>query len=84
MTEEGKEYYDVLGEAYPTIYPYEQGLINGKWVKGFDGKMHMVSRFLGGEWVVTPKGANYFKYNQDEWRVEYPVRKAYKLSLIHI
>ena len=35
VTEEGKEYYNVLGEAYPTIYPYEQPLINEKWVVGF-------------------------------------------------
>ena len=78
VTDEGREYYDVRGEAYPSIYPYEQPLINGKWVKGFDGKLHMVRRFLSGEWVVTPKGANYFKYNQDERRVSFPVRKDYK------
>ena len=75
LTDEGKEYYNVRGEAHPSIYPYEQPLINGKWVLGFDGTKHMVRRFLGGEWVVTPKGANYFKHNQDEWRVQYPVRK---------
>ena len=68
VTEAGQEYYNVLGEAYPTIYPYEQGLINEKWVVGFDKKKHMVRRFVSGEWVVTPKGANYFKHNQDEWR----------------
>ena len=76
VTAEGEEYYRKLGMAFPSIYPYDQPLINGKWVKGFDGKL--VRRFLSGEWVVTPKGANYFKYNQDEWRVEYLVRRAYK------
>ena len=61
VTAEGEEYYRVLGVEFPSIYPYEQPLINEKWVLGFDGKKHMVRRFVSGEWVVTPKGANYFK-----------------------
>ena len=50
VTKEGEEYYGVLGMAHPAIFPYEQPLHNGKWVKGFDlapgvpGKWHQVRR----------------------------------------
>ena len=37
VTKEGKYVYQQMGVAAPTIYPYEQGLINGKWVKNFPG-----------------------------------------------
>ena len=85
VTEEGKEYYAVLGVAHPTIFPYEQPLHNGKWVLGFDlapgvpGKWHQMRRpGAPGHWAVTKKGAEYFKHNQDEWLVQYPVRRMFR------
>ena len=65
----------------PAVLPYEQGLLNGKWVVGFDGKKKMVRRMgADGSWKVTPLGANYFKYNRDSYEVEFPVRLARPVS----
>ena len=33
-TREGKHYYEKLGTPPPSVYPYEQQLVNGKWVIG--------------------------------------------------
>ena len=38
VSDEGRHYYSKLGVEPPSIFPYEQGLENGKWIKGFDGK----------------------------------------------
>ena len=43
-TPEGTHYYGQLGVPPPAVYPYEQGLVNGKWIVGFDGKKHLVQR----------------------------------------
>ena len=80
VTEEGKHYYGLRGERVPSAYAYEQALIDGKWVVGYDQKKHMVRRMVSGQWVVTPKGVDYFRHNQDEWRILYPFRKANKLD----
>ena len=46
VTPEGQHYYGLRGERVPSVYACEQALINGMWVVGFDGKKHMVRRFL--------------------------------------
>ena len=33
-TREGKHYYSQLGVPPPAVYPYEQVLVNGKWIVG--------------------------------------------------
>jgi hypothetical protein len=76
-TREGRYYYGRLGIDSPSIYPYEQPLVNSKWVRGFDGRKHLVRRWASNEWKVTAKGANYFKYNRDIYHVEVPVRIAF-------
>ena len=68
-TREGTYYYGRLGIAPPSIYPYEQPLINSKWVQGFDNKKHLVRRWASNEWKVTAKGANYFRYNRGIYHV---------------
>ena len=79
-TREGAHYYSKLGIDPPAIFPYEQGLLNGKWVVGFDGKKKMVQRMgADGSWKV-PLGANYFKYNRDSYKVEFPARLARPLD----
>ena len=81
---DGAEYYALRGERPPTIFPYEQPLHMEKYVKGFDGKWHQMRRWVNaqpgvpGHWATTVKGAAYFKHNHDEWRVQYPVREAFK------
>ena len=60
---EGKHYYSQLGISPPAVYPYEQGLVNGKWIVGFDGKKHLVQRTTSdGNWATTKKGLDYFRY----------------------
>ena len=44
VSSEGRHYYSKLGIDPPAIFPYEQGLLNGKWVVGFDGKKKLVRR----------------------------------------
>jgi len=76
-TREGTYYYGRLGIEPPSIYPYEQPLVNSKWVRGFDNKKHLVRRWASNEWKVTAKGANYFRYNQDIYHVFVPLRIAF-------
>ena len=58
-TREGIHYYSKLGIDPPAIFPYEQGLLNGKWVVGFDGRKKLVRRMgADGSWQVTSLGAN--------------------------
>ena len=76
-TREGTHYYGQLGIPPPAVYPYEQGLVNGKWIVGFDGKKHLVQRQTSdGKWATTKKGLDYFRYNRDEYEVEFPIRIA--------
>ena len=38
VSPEGRHYYSKLGVEPPSIFPYEQGLEAGKWIRAFDGK----------------------------------------------
>ena len=42
VSPEGRHYYSKLGVEPPSIFPYEQGLEAGKWIRAFDGKKKMV------------------------------------------
>ena len=53
VTPEGDYYYQQLNIPVPTIYTYEQPLINGKYVIGYDGKKHDVRTMKTGAWEVT-------------------------------
>ena len=44
VSPEGRHYYSKLGVEPPSIFPYEQGLEAGKWIKPFVGKKKMVRR----------------------------------------
>ena len=76
VSPEGRHYYSKLGVEPPSIFPYEQGLEAGKWIKTFDGKKKMVRRMTPDGWQPTPLGIQYFKYNRDEYKIEYPTRLA--------
>ena len=66
------------------MYPYEQGLINGKWLVGFDGKKHLVQRMTSdGKWATTKKGLDYFRYNKDTYQVLFPMRPAHPSKTPH-
>ena len=75
-TREGTHYYSKLGIDPPAIFPYEQGLVSSKYVVGFDGNKKLVRRMGADGWQVTSMGVNYFKYNRDEYKVEFPTRLA--------
>jgi len=76
VTSEGKIVYEKLGVPAPSIYPYEQGMINGKWVKNFPGAPAAKTLVVGRGGKPTAKGEAYFKYNRDEYHAEFPVRLA--------
>ena len=76
VTRKGKHVYRALGVPAPSIYPYEQGLMNGKWVKNFPGAASAKTLVVGRGGKPTAKGENYFKYNRDEYHAEFPVRLA--------
>ena len=76
VTDEGKHVYREMGVPAPSIYPYEQGLINGKWVKNFAGAASTKTLVVGRGGKPTAKGENYFKYNRDEYETSFPVRIA--------
>ena len=83
-TSEGKHYYSQLGIPPPAVYPYEQGLVNGKWIVGFDGKKHLVQRMTSdGKWATTKKGLEFFRYNKDTYQVLFPVRPAHPPKTSH-
>ena len=65
-----------MGVPAPSIYPYEQGLMNGKWVKNFPGAASAKTLVVGRGGRPTPKGEAYFKYNRDEYHAKFPVRLA--------
>ena len=56
-----RHYYQHLGIAAPTIFAYEQPLINGNWVRGFDGRKRLVQRMSADGWKPTKIGLAYFK-----------------------
>ena len=74
VSPEGRHYYSKLGVEPPSIFPYEQGLEAGKWIRAFDGKKRMVQRMGADGWQPTKIGIQYFKYNRDEYKIEYPTR----------
>ena len=52
-TGSGLHYYSQLGVAPPAIFPYEQALVNGKWIVGFDGKEHLVQRMTSDGGILS-------------------------------
>ena len=78
VTPLGKYFYEQAGVQPPQAFPYEQGVINGKWVIGFDRKKHQVRRMTAdGSWAVTPKGLQYYRYARSSYKVEIPTLEAY-------
>ena len=75
VTPEGRHVYGKLDVPPPSIYPYEQGSINGKWVRNFPIAGSSAKTLVLTRWgKPTPKGVNYFKYNRDEYIASFPVR----------
>ena len=54
VSDAGRYYYQQLGIAEPTIFAYEQPLINNRWVLTFDGSRKLVQRMDDDGWKPTP------------------------------
>ena len=77
VSPEGRHYYSKLGVEPPSIFPYEQGLEGGKWIRTFDGNKKLVQRMGSDGWErPTSLGIHYFTYNRDEYKIEDPTRLA--------
>ena len=75
-TPAGRVYYEKLGVPPPQLYDYDQPLIQDKWIKARDGSKILVrKRGDDGQWIIVPKGEDYFRYNRSEYlpRVPYLV-----------
>ena len=77
-TRAGKYWYALFGVPPPTIYQYEQPLIDGKWVNTLHaglkrGRTRVFDTITG---KPTKQGDTYFKFNKDEYYAEYPARLA--------
>ena len=76
-TREGIYYYAKLGIEPPSVFAYEQGLENGRWVKAFGREpKKLVRRMTADGWQITKIGQQYFKYNRDTYEVRFPTRLA--------
>ena len=56
VTQEGRQVYRAMGVPPPTIYPYDQPLINGKWVTIFPGAPTKKTLVVGRGNRPTAKG----------------------------
>ena len=76
VSAEGRSYYDAIGINPPTIFAYEQPLINNKWVNAFAGTAKMVQRMTTDGWGPTKIGIEHFKYNKLSFRNEFPATNS--------
>ena len=61
-------YEQILGIRAPTLYDYNQKLVVDKFVTARDGtKVQVRRRGTDGEWIVSKKGEDYFRYRQIEF-----------------
>ena len=73
LTEAGKAYWRLLGVPAPSLYTYDQPMLNDAYVRAYDGSVIKVrQRAADGSWRVTAKGEGYFRYNRTEYLVEVP------------
>lgn len=74
-TDAGRYWYEQLHQvAAPTIYRYEQPLINDTHVETWGGRQIRVrtKNRRDNTWTITASGRNYFKYNRSEFVVDVP------------
>jgi hypothetical protein len=75
VTEAGKYWYEQLHQVTaPTIYRYEQPLIDNTDVETWDGRRIKVRQHnkKDNTWTILKPGINYFKYNRSEFLIEVP------------
>ena len=83
VTAAGKYWYENLNNVpAPTLYRYEQPLINETHVKRFDGSDIKVRNWnkTEGNWAITAARRNYFKYNRSEFIVDIPYVRAAQID----
>ena len=69
LTPEGKVYWAKMGLPAPSLYAYDQPLIEGKYVRAYNSKPIEVREKVNGVWKVTKKGEGYFRFNRTEYQV---------------
>ena len=81
VTPEGLHYYNNAGVGPPSVFAYEQPLESGRWARGVYRNKKLVQT-MGSDlhWHPTQLGLQYFKYNRDSVRVEYPVMLAWPVD----
>ena len=68
-TAAGMIYYErLLGVGAPTLYDYNQDLVLDKFATARDSpKLHVRKRSANGEWIVSKKGEDYFRFHRTEF-----------------
>jgi len=67
-TPAGEIYYEKLKVPPPSLYDYDQPLLNDEWITARDGKkIHVRKRGADGRWKILKTGVDYFKYNRSEY-----------------
>ena len=68
LTAAGRIYWRLRGFPAPSLYNYNQALLNDKWVQAYDGsRIKVRERGADGEWRITNAGEGYFRYNRTEY-----------------
>ena len=75
LTAAGQQYWERVDEAPPLMYSYDQPIINNS-VMGYNGKRVIVRKRVNGQWQITKKGEDYYRYNRNEYVVHVPVRRV--------
>ena len=75
LTTAGQHYWERVDETPPLMYSYDQPIINNS-VMGFNGKRVIVRKRVNGQWQITKKGEDYYRYNRNEYVVHVPVRRV--------
>ena len=68
LTSAGQTYWRLRGIQAPSLYNYDQPLLNDAYVRAYDGtNIKVRSRTADGGWKITRKGEGYFRYNPSEF-----------------
>ena len=76
LTPEGRAYWQLRGIEAPSLYNYDQPLLNDTHVMAYDGSKIKVRDRTADGWRITPKGLGYFRFNPTEYLANVPYIKA--------
>jgi len=76
LTPEGRAYWQLRGIEAPSLYNYDQPLLNDTHVMAYDGSRIKVRERTADGWRITPKGLGYFRFNPTEYLANVPFLKV--------